>query len=329
MFLKMHFHTLQSIINEVNYICKQDDKMDWGSDEKQQLESQIILANHPLLCLDPNKNAGRLASKINHNRQLFNTYRLKKAARKFSQVSINRKRKLDQFTHRPGLELLDYLQKVKSKHKKPNKKICEEVKSLAVPTLDVPNLTSPCTVNINEFKSFKRTRETSDCLPQLIEEYVLETDMPPKGNDKPRVYHIKLSILQRPSNLEYLGELYLDRDHQTGVRNGVACQFSLGTRANASRYVNQFTEIFTEGGRKALRNCKDRSGQQQNVVPTVSFWLSILCQNGLKYVNYTLYHVFRKELRQQYTMGYTVRPKSDGSGSDFLHSVCIVNLLEN
>lgn len=222
---------------------------------------------------------GRAATRINHNRQLFNTYRLRKAARKYSQVSINRKRKLDQFTQRPGLELLDYLQKVRSKHKggpaaKILKKMHDEIKPIPVPNLDVPNITPPSQeITINEFRKYNRPRETSDCLPLLLEEYVLETDMPPKGNDKPRVYHIKLSILQRPSNLEFLGELYLDRDHQAGERNGVACRFSLGSKAHAQRYINQFTEIFTEGGRKSVRNYKERVGNQQTPVQAQVYFI--------------------------------------------------------
>lgn len=77
--------------------------------------------------------------------------------------------------------------------------------------------------------------------------------MPSKDKDKPRVYYIKLSILQRPSNSEFLGELYLDRDYKKDHQNGVACRFSLGSRANALRYIHQFTDIFTESGRKSVR----------------------------------------------------------------------------
>lgn len=33
----------------------------------------------------------------------------------------------------------------------------------------------------------------------------------------------------------------------------VFCRFVLGTRAHANRYIQQFTEIFTEEGRKSVR----------------------------------------------------------------------------
>ncbi|GBP12773.1 hypothetical protein EVAR_72793_1 [Eumeta japonica] len=98
----------------------------------------------------------------------------------------------------------------------------------------------------------KLTRETTDCQPQLIEEYILETER--DDNEGRRVvYHIKLSIFQRPSNSEYLGELYVDRDYREGIRNGESCRFPLGTRVHANRYIQQFTEIFTEEGRKAVK----------------------------------------------------------------------------
>lgn len=99
---------------------------------------------------------------------------------------------------------------------------------------------------------YQPPKESSDYLPQLVEEYILETEMPSKNNSK-RVYYIKLSILQRPSNFEYLGELYLDRDHKENERNGVACRFTLGSRLHATKYVQQFTETFTKSGRQNVK----------------------------------------------------------------------------
>jgi hypothetical protein len=76
-------------------------------------------------------------------------------------------------------------------------------------------------------RAYERTRPTPDCQPQLVEEYILETEKtsPHAGAG---FFHIKLSILQRPSDQEFLGELYVDRDHVEGERNGAACRFTLG-----------------------------------------------------------------------------------------------------
>lgn len=79
-------------------------------------------------------------------------------------------------------------------------------------------------------RAYERPRPTHDCHPQLVEEYILETERTsPHG---PGFFHIKLSILQRPSDQEFLGELYVDRDHVEGERNGAACRFALGKFLN-------------------------------------------------------------------------------------------------
>lgn len=68
-------------------------------------------------------------------------------------------------------------------------------------------------------KPLDRPAETIDCTPLLVEEYILETERGPG-----RVYYIKLSILQRPSNCEYLGQLYVDKEYREGERNGASCR---------------------------------------------------------------------------------------------------------
>lgn len=68
-------------------------------------------------------------------------------------------------------------------------------------------------------KAYEPPRESKDCLPHLIEKYILETE---RGQN--RIYHITLSILQRPSNSEYLGELYVDIDYREGDKKGASCR---------------------------------------------------------------------------------------------------------
>ena len=55
------------------------------------------------------------------------------------------------------------------------------------------------------------------------------------------------------ANDEYLGELYVERDFNEKDKKGSTCRFVLGTRPHALRYINQFTEIFTEEGRKPVK----------------------------------------------------------------------------
>ena len=51
----------------------------------------------------------------------------------------------------------------------------------------------------------------------------------------------------------FLGELYVERDYRENDKKGSTCRFVLGTRPHALRYINQFTEIFTEEGRKSVK----------------------------------------------------------------------------
>lgn len=245
------FLFFQSILSDINGLL--GDKTDWTSEEKLQLESKILMANTPNLCLSPDSTLSEVEATLNHNRQIWNTHSIRKMARQYFSVTVNHKRKLNHCTYIRGLDLYNYLQKEKKKDKTAYRKTHEEITSISVPNLDAPLLSPPTGgVNIPQFKAYQKPKETSDCLPQLIEEYVLETDIPLKEGKK-RLYHIKLSILQRPSNSEYLGELYLEWDHKQNEQNGVACRFSLGSKAHANKYIQQFTDIFTENGRKRVK----------------------------------------------------------------------------
>lgn len=269
-------------LNQTTSTCAPEDKL--------ALESQMVLATAEPLCLDPDPNIGRHAINSQHERQLFNTHELRRQMKKFTQISINRKRKLDQFTHHYGLELCDYLTRLRTRPRtglvstaaasaanttttngsvnplvsatmltsfasKVPKRPKDVIRPIRPPRLDYPaNLKVPDQlISVEKYaKTNERPRETTDCQPQLIEEYILETER--DDNEGRRVvYHIKLSIFQRPSNSEYLGELYVDRDYREGIRNGESCRFPLGTRVHANRYIQQFTEIFTEEGRKAVK----------------------------------------------------------------------------
>lgn len=263
-----------------------------------------MLATAGPLCLDPNPEIGRQAINNQHKRQLWNTAPIRRQMKKFSQVSINRKRKTDQFTATPGMELHDHISRVRQKQRLQAEANGESLplssgigrfttrrtavsnaappsdlmRPKRAPVLEYPVLAPPSEVNVEKkAKSFDKPREREDFMPQLVEEHVLETD---RGGG--RVYHIKLSIYQRPANSEFLGELYVDRDYKGSSngsegtyvmpsgpvpyladiradlrgadkeRNGKACQFSLGTRMHATRYIQQFTDIFTEEGRKPV-----------------------------------------------------------------------------
>ncbi|KAK0162828.1 hypothetical protein PV327_006572 [Microctonus hyperodae] len=249
--------TTQSILSDVSTLTSDGD---WSHDERLLLESRLIEATQGPLCLDPNPISTLASTRLRQSRSLLTDNQLQRQAKKYSQVTVNRKRKLEQLAQPEGVTIQDLMQRIRAKRGGQQINTACPPPSLITPPLLPP--TTPVDV-LNYAKAYERPRETKDCLPQLIEEYILETE---RGQG--RVYHIKLSILQRPSNSEYLGELYVDRDYREGERNGSACRFTLGTRVQANHYMQQFTEIFTEEGRKNVRIKHVVPGQPPRVTCT-------------------------------------------------------------
>uniref|UniRef100_A0A182M3P5 Spt20-like SEP domain-containing protein n=1 Tax=Anopheles culicifacies TaxID=139723 RepID=A0A182M3P5_9DIPT len=217
------FHVLlkptnQTLLADVNILTADGE---WSAEDKLVLESQLVLATAEPLCLDPNPEVGMMSINQQHRRQLLNTAPIRRQAKKFSQVAVNRKRKTDQFTHNFGLELSDFINKYRQRPPRQQsvrrgvvsftlpKKPSEVVPTVNLPNLELPELATPSEVNVEKYaRKYEAPKESRDCIPQLIEEYILETDRVVNRGDT-RVYHIKLSIFQRPSNSEYLGELYI------------------------------------------------------------------------------------------------------------------------
>ncbi|XP_011311346.1 uncharacterized protein Spt20 [Fopius arisanus] len=311
--------TTQSVLSDVSTLTNDGE---WSHEERLILESRLIAATQGPLCLDPNPVGALASTRLRHNRSLLTDTQLVRQAKKYSQVTVNRKRKLEQLLqvsefNSSGDSVIDSIgensisnsykgssnssddnssRNTMNHNSSSSNKTCsgngyvtiqqlqERVRAKRIqggqggpgqsssvitacppPSLQNPPLLPPNTpVDVlNYAKAYERPRETKDCLAQLIEEYILETE---RGQG--RIYHIKLSILQRPSNSEYLGELYVDRDYREGERNGSSCRFTLGTRVQANHYMQQFTEIFTEEGRKNVRIKHVVPGQAPRVTCT-------------------------------------------------------------
>lgn len=82
--------TNQTLLADVNLITSEGE---WTNQEKLALESQLILATAEPLCLEPNPAVGIISVNQQHRRYLLNTPTIRRQAKKFSQVAINRKRK--------------------------------------------------------------------------------------------------------------------------------------------------------------------------------------------------------------------------------------------
>lgn len=230
--------TTQSVLSDVSTLTSDGD---WSHEERLMLESHLVAATQGPLCLDPNPIPTLANTRIKQSKSLLTDHQLMRQAKKFSQVTVNRKRKLEQLAQPEGQTIHDLMQKFRTKRRG-----LATNTACPPPSLKIPELSAPKQTDVLRFaKLYERPRETKDCSPQVIEEYILE---PAESQD-----YIKLSILQRPATSEYLGELYMDKNHQDGEKNGSSCRFTLGTRAVANHYYQQFKEIFTEEGRKNVK----------------------------------------------------------------------------
>nr|CAD7258596.1 unnamed protein product [Timema shepardi] len=263
--------TNQTLANDVNLLTSNGD---YTREEKLALEQRLCLVTQDSICIDTSPALLVASNHLHYYQKVLSTVPLKKCARKFSQISVNRKRKLDQFTAHYDLPLQDFLSRRRAKTRnvpvtnaKFPKKMCENglpgPPPVPIPLESLtPELSTPeGGVDVSRYaRAYERPRETSDCTPQLIEEFVFETE-----RSLGRIYYVKLTILQRPSNLEYMGEMYVDRDFHKEHRNGTSCRFSLGTRLQANRYIQQFTEVFTK---EAAAAAAKAAAQSSSNVPT-------------------------------------------------------------
>lgn len=288
-----------------------------SSEEKTNIESQLILSMEPALCLDPNPVVGIIAQKTNQSRLKFSTPRLRRHVHKhYSHAAHSRKRKLESLPAPPEIKIYDFIQKLNKSEVQnsssgqnqqpsaPKKRVPpierlkdqqERSSSILRNSEDIlrgvcpppscvtgslhladPNirLALPSQVDVEKYaRPLNRRSDVVDMSAQVLEEYILETaerqSHPERGQTTAaRVYHTRLTILQRQATEEYIGELYVERDFKDEEKKGSTCRFDLGTKTDALKYINQFTEIFTEEGRKSVEITHKVPGQPPRVTFT-------------------------------------------------------------
>ncbi|XP_059483010.1 transcription factor SPT20 homolog isoform X2 [Neocloeon triangulifer] len=228
----------QSLLCDINQLTSEGN---WTNQEKLEIESQLILATQGPLCLDPSPSVAVHNTRARYQGLGLSSPPLRRLVRKYSQAAINKRRRLSQYLNSCSTPLLRFLDKrPRARPTQPLKLPPQMVNGHVEPP-------DPSEVLRLGIKACEEPPQSSECLPQLVEEYILQTE-----RAQGRVYHIKLSLMQRPSTTEYFGELYVDRDFKEGHRNGASCRFSLGTQWHAKKYIDQFCEIFTEEGRKLV-----------------------------------------------------------------------------
>lgn len=249
--------TSQSLLSDMYNII--NDGHRWTQEDQFTLESQLLLATEEPLCLDPSPAVLLVNNKLQYEQKSLCNPILKRSAKRFNQAALNRKRKLASAAAPKELKLHDFIHKKKPKSNPPvNLKVGK-------PHVDMwkqkpLQLSAPETVEVSKFASVIPGPEpASDNSFEIIEEITLERDVSAE-----KKILAKLTIQKRNMDDEFYGELYLDHDYREGSE-GTSCMFLLGTKILVDKYLEQFKEIFTEEGRRAVKITTQKPGQPPHV----------------------------------------------------------------
>ncbi|ESO88478.1 hypothetical protein LOTGIDRAFT_126056 [Lottia gigantea] len=108
--------TPQSLLCDINALMSENENLVTQEDEFM-LESEILLATEEPLCLDPSPAVCLINNRIQFEDKTLCNPDLKRTVKKFSQVSVNRKRKLAQAPAPKELKLFDFISRKKDKNK--------------------------------------------------------------------------------------------------------------------------------------------------------------------------------------------------------------------
>ncbi|XP_077983671.1 uncharacterized protein LOC144438497 isoform X2 [Glandiceps talaboti] len=271
--------TAQTLLCDINAITSDSNKV-WTQEDKFELESQLLLATQDPLCLDPSISVLCVANQLNYNKKKFSTIPMKKCVKRYMQTTRNRQSAMKACPAPSNLFLHDFLTKRRGKRaqpsidlkvaKPPNEDTLEDDMCVDMWKQRPVSLTTPSTIDVEQLaKSIDRPSGIIDNTPAKVEEVVLERE-----RDNNKIYHARVTILQRQTDMFYLGELYIDRDYHPGRVNdprrpGSVCKFPLGTKANVQRYIQQFKDLFTEEGRRSVKISHIIPGQPATVAQNV------------------------------------------------------------
>ncbi|OWF44222.1 transcription factor SPT20 homolog [Mizuhopecten yessoensis] len=248
----------QSLLSDIYNLSSDGHR--WTPDDLLTLESQLILATEDPICLDPSPSVLLVANRQQYDKKKFNTPLLKRSVKKYTQAAINRKRKFAQAAAPKELRLLDFLQKKKSRTHTPNVNL-----KIGKPPVDMwqqrlVQLSVPETVDVEKYATAQEPPEmTPNNVLELVEETTLERDI----NTEKKLL-ARLSIRKRKSDDMYFGTLYLDHDYKENSR-GKTCTFNLRTKSVVDKYLQQFKEIFTEEGRRAVKITTQKPGHAPHI----------------------------------------------------------------
>ncbi|XP_078369298.1 uncharacterized protein LOC144653225 [Oculina patagonica] len=263
--------TYQTLVCDINAMTRESPH--WTEESKLVLESQLLLATEGPLCLDPSIEVAQVANQLQFNKNKFHTPGIRRSIRRHSQAFYNRTGLMSLCNAPSQLKVLDFLSNYKKPQPPVNLRLAKTPQTTDTWRQKPIHLSPPSRVDVDLYsKIIERPKMTIDNTPEKVQEVTLEGE---KTNN--RNYFCRVTIRRRPTDLQYLGELYLEEDTSNlqgaaaatttdiseSNKAGKACQFFLGSKLGAQKYLQQFQDLYTEEGRKSVKICTYIPGQHQ------------------------------------------------------------------
>ncbi|CAG5120819.1 unnamed protein product, partial [Candidula unifasciata] len=238
----------QSLLRDVTAMSC--DGHSWSQDDLLHLESELILATEEPLCLDPSPAVMFIENAIQYEEKFLNDPALQRSVKRYTQIALNRKRKLAQAPAPKGMHLFDFLAKKKEKSKAPASTGLSKAR-LIIDNFKVktqPQLTMPESIDVKKFTKLPEVPPSDGMI--FVEEHTIERDPMLE-----RHMLAKITIYQPQLGDHYFGEFYLDHDYTQGRtgEEGRRCRFVIGSRQCVDRYLQQFKDLFTEEGKLQVK----------------------------------------------------------------------------
>lgn len=220
----------------------------WSIKDRVALESQLVLATAPPICLDPSPTVGIAAINATTERSPIASHDgVVRMAKKFLQVTKNRNNKLEKKTYYPQLALANHIGRQRRDLKTAGapKSFAMSQPQSAATTPEAENF------NVKQLPNVPPSQRY-DWQARNTERLTFETD---RDNCQ---YRVRVELFERPTTCEVSGQLTLERQKSGGSAAGRMCPFKLASPLAARRYVKEFMGIFTEEGRKFVKITHER-----------------------------------------------------------------------
>nr|CAB3266709.1 transcription factor SPT20 homolog [Phallusia mammillata] len=269
--------TQQTLLGDVNSIVNETShQYQWTNEDRLALESFLILSTSDPLCLDPSPTVAVIKNIAEQQNKTFRTHPMRRCIRRNGMNAMRRRKEQRSRAAPPALKLFDFLQRRKEKSEKTSSS-----NDIRLPK----NITDLWHKNPVDSSLPTSGLGIKNCVKMLNRQpqSISDTDMLEvqhihlKSEGQNREVYSLITILQRPSDMQYFGKLQSNKYFQQAVETtgGISssCRFPLGTEHRANLYILQYQELFAEDGRRPATVTVTRPLQ-----PTTKYQIPLLQQ---------------------------------------------------